>query len=159
MSETPKLTQVIPARRRFDRVSGVDQESLIAQILTLIAEGGDLGAEGLPSLARQIVSRERDGTTGLGHEIAVPHLKDCSQVAAITGAFARTQTPIEWGSPDGSPVRLVFLLLSPPDFDTAHVQMMRQIVRVARDRPTVNYLLKAESLDNLEAIFAEAENG
>ena len=57
-----------------------------------------------------LLQRERLGSTGVGHGIAIPHGKLVT-FDGITGIFARLETPIEFESLDGEPVDLIFLLL------------------------------------------------
>ena len=59
-----------------------------------------------------LFAREKLGSTGLGQGVAIPHgrikgLKDAR------GALLRLQTPVQFDSPDGKPVSLLFVLLVP----------------------------------------------
>jgi nitrogen PTS system EIIA component len=69
------------------------------------------------SIARSLVSdnlfaRERLGSTGLGHGVAVPHGRIKGLKAPIA-AFIRLSEPIPFESPDGQPVNLLVFLLIP----------------------------------------------
>lgn len=59
-----------------------------------------------------ILQREKLGSTGVGHGIAIPHGK-LSSIHQITGVFARLETPVDFEALDDQPVDLVFLLLAP----------------------------------------------
>lgn len=63
-------------------------------------------------LVRVALAREAQGTTGLGEEIAIPHAKTDAVTAPVVG-FARSADGIDWGSPDGTRARLVFLISVP----------------------------------------------
>lgn len=63
-------------------------------------------------LVRVALAREAQGTTGLGEEIAIPHAKTDAVTAPVV-AFARSADGIDWGSPDGTPARLVFMISVP----------------------------------------------
>ena len=63
-------------------------------------------------LVRVALAREAQGTTGLGEEIAIPHAKTDAVSAPVVG-FARSAEGIEWGSPDGTRARLIFMISVP----------------------------------------------
>ncbi len=68
-------------------------------------------------LLGMLQSRERLGSTGIGHGIAVPHGRSLS-VPRLVAGFARHATGVEWDAVDGKPVRLPMLgSASSPDFD------------------------------------------
>ncbi|MFF7655396.1 fructose-specific PTS transporter subunit EIIC [Streptomyces sp. NPDC007983] len=75
-----------------------------------------LGASGKVADAAELVraafAREEQGTTGLGEEIAIPHAKTDAVTAPVVG-FARSAEGIEWGAPDGTKARLVFMIAVP----------------------------------------------
>jgi fructose-specific PTS system IIA-like component len=80
--------------------------------------------------------REETYSTGFGYGLAVPHCKTES-VAASSVVVARLRTPIEWGSLDGNPVRVVILLaIRAKGTDTAkeHMRVFAKLSRmVMRD--------------------------
>src|SRR3546814_14236176 len=59
-----------------------------------------------------LLERERLGTTGVGHGIAIPHGK-LAKLDRLYGVFARMENPIDFDSIDDEPVDLLFLLLAP----------------------------------------------
>ncbi|WP_055557653.1 fructose-specific PTS transporter subunit EIIC [Streptomyces sp. NBRC 110028] len=75
-----------------------------------------LGASGKVADAARLVraafAREEQGTTGLGEEIAIPHAKTDAVTAPVVG-FARSAEGIEWGAPDGTKARLIFMIAVP----------------------------------------------
>lgn len=63
-------------------------------------------------LVRVALAREAQGTTGLGESIAIPHAKT-DAVTRPTVGFARSAEGIEWGAPDGTKARLLFMISVP----------------------------------------------
>src|SRR5919107_3685341 len=59
-----------------------------------------------------LLERERLGTTGVGHGIAIPHGK-LSNLERVYGVFARLERPVDFDAIDDQPVDLMFLLLAP----------------------------------------------
>lgn len=89
------------------------------------------------SIARSTVSenlfaRERLGSTGLGHGVAVPHgrIKGLKHPIA---AFVRLQEPIPFESPDGQAVSLLIFLLMPDNVTQQHLEILSEIAEMLSD--------------------------
>jgi PTS system nitrogen regulatory IIA component len=63
-----------------------------------------------------LMERERLGTTGIGHGIAIPHAR-LGEVTRLAGLFARLDHPVDFESLDDLPSDLIFLLLAPDSAD------------------------------------------
>lgn len=88
-------------------------------------------------LGETLARRERLYTSAVGKGVALPHARSISVIAPRI-VVARSRRGIEWGAPDGVPVRLVLLALAPaeaPD-DLYHGQIARAAaaVRLVRQR-------------------------
>jgi len=66
-----------------------------------------------------LVERERLGTTGVGHGIAIPHGK-LPELDRLYALFARLETPIDFDSIDEQPVDLICVLLAPETAGADH---------------------------------------
>lgn len=89
------------------------------------------------SIARSTVSdnlfaRERLGSTGLGHGVAVPHgrIKGLKNPIA---AFVRLVEPIPFESPDGQAVDLLIFLLMPDNVTQQHLEILSEIAEMLSD--------------------------
>ncbi|MGZ3237957.1 MAG: PTS sugar transporter subunit IIA [Burkholderiaceae bacterium] len=88
-------------------------------------------------IARSLVSdnlfaRERLGSTGLGHGVAVPHgrIKGLKEPLA---AFVRLAEPIPFESPDGQPANLLIFLLIPDNVTQQHLEILSEIAEMFSD--------------------------
>ncbi len=89
------------------------------------------------SIARSLVSenlfaRERLGSTGLGHGVAVPHGRIKGLKAPIA-AFIRLTEPIPFESPDGQPVKLLIFLLIPDHVTQQHLEILSEVAEMFSD--------------------------
>lgn len=85
-------------------------------------------------IARSVVSdnlfaRERLGSTGLGHCVAVPHGR-IKGLKAPLAAFVRLAEPIPFESPDGQPVNLLIFLLIPDHVTQQHLEILSEIAEM-----------------------------
>ncbi len=97
-----------------------------------------------------ILQRERLGSTGVGHGIAIPHGK-LSGISAISGIFARLESPVDFEALDDEPVDLVFLLLAPEGAGADHLKALSRIARILRDQ---DLAAKLRQTDSASAIYA-----
>lgn len=76
-----------------------------------------------------VLNREKEGSTGVGFGIAIPHGKS-SAVSKPGLAFAKLTNPVEWNSLDGDPVTEVFLIAVPEEqAGDAHLKILAAISR------------------------------
>lgn len=101
-----------------------------------------------------ILERERLGTTGVGHGIAIPHGK-LPQLERLHGLFARLDQPIEFESIDDQPVDLIFLLLAPESAGADHLKALAKVSRLLRDKEICDKLRGSEDADALYALLTE----
>lgn len=79
-----------------------------------------------------LLARERLGSTGLGHGVAIPHgrLKHHTQ---CVGAFLHLNAAIEYDAADGEPVDLLFGLMVPEDSTDEHLQILAKLAEMFSD--------------------------
>ena len=111
---------------------------------------------GLP--AREIfdtlLQRERLGSTGVGHGIAIPHGK-MARSKGIFGVFARLDRAIEFDSPDSLPVDLIFLIIAPETAGADHLKALSRVARVLRDGVLTAKLRAARDASALYALMSD----
>jgi nitrogen PTS system EIIA component len=82
-----------------------------------------------------LMEREKLGTTGIGHGIAIPHAR-LDELDHMVGVFARLDQPVDFESLDDEPSDLIFLLLAPNAADTDSLKALARISRVLRNPGT-----------------------
>ncbi len=99
--------------------------------------------------------RERLGSTGIGKGVAVPHARSLTVLESRL-VVARSRRGIDWGAPDGQPVTLVFLALSPSEAsEAAHHHLVAGAIGVARYQKNRSKLMDAKSFDVVSAVMRE----
>jgi PTS system nitrogen regulatory IIA component len=102
-----------------------------------------------------LLERERLGTTGVGHGVAIPHGR-LTGLGRLLGFFARIDTPVDFDAVDGEPVDLVFLLLAPEGEGADHLKALARISRLLRDRSLCDKLRGSRTADALYALITES---
>ena len=100
-----------------------------------------------------LVTRERLGCTALGEAVAIPH----GRVAGIDrniGAFLKLAEPVDFDSPDGEPVDLIFGLLVPEDCPEAKLADLRRLAKQLSDPVLQRQLHYARDPETLYSLLA-----
>lgn len=79
-------------------------------------------------LFRRLRERERLSSTGIGSGVAIPHCKMPGLRRAVV-AVGLAPRGIDFGAPDGQPVRLFFLVVSPEASPAEHLRVLAAISR------------------------------
>ena len=96
--------------------------------------------------------RERLGSTGVGHGIAIPHGK-LPKMDTLFGMFARLEKPVDFEALDGEPVDLVFLLLAPEAAGADHLKALARVARLLRDPEVAKKLRSSRDAASIYAIL------
>ena len=101
------LIDLLAPSRVVAGASVSSKKKLLDTLAGLLAEGGGPALERL--VFDSLCGREKLGSTGLGHGVAIPHGRTAGLPAAI-GAFVRLDEGIDFSALDSRPVDLVFAL-------------------------------------------------
>ena len=101
-----------------------------------------------------LMQREKLGSTGVGHGVAIPHGK-LPGLERLVGVFALLDKPIDFDSLDGEPVDVVFLLLAPESAGADHLKASARIARVLRDDETAAKLRAADDAAAMYTLLTE----
>lgn len=101
-----------------------------------------------------LTARERLGSTGAGHGVAIPHGRFPS-LGHIFGVFARLETPIEFDAIDHIPVDLIFLLLVPDSAGAMHLKALAKISRLLKDKSVCEKLRGCTSADAIYVLLTQ----
>ena len=86
----------------------------------------------LHEISHAILAREKLASTALGKGVAIPHCRT-GEVSKTTCVCGFLEKPVEWGSPDGKPVDIVFLVITPKDKPQEYLQFVRAIINTVKD--------------------------
>lgn len=100
-----------------------------------------------------VYAREREGKTGIGDGLAIPHGKSASVIKTCV-AIGRSRGPVAWETIDGEPVRLIILFAAKlDDKDTTFVKLLSQVARAIADEEACERLMNASTVDQVVAVF------
>jgi PTS system nitrogen regulatory IIA component len=114
--------------------------------------------ENLHGLSRALVTdslfaRERLGSTGLGHGVAIPHGRIKGLKAPMAAVFQLAQS-IGFDAPDEQAVKLLIFLLVPEAATQKHLEILSEIAELLSNGSLRDGLLGSVSADALHSLIA-----
>ncbi len=114
--------------------------------------------ENLHGLSRALVtdslfSRERLGSTGLGHGVAIPHGRIKGLRAPMAAVFQLSR-PIGFDAPDDQAVSLLIFLLVPEAATQKHLEILSEIAELLSDATLREQMTLATDSAQLHGLIA-----
>ena len=100
-----------------------------------------------------LFARERLGSTGLGHGVAIPHGR-IKGLKAPQAAVFRLAAPIGFDAPDEQPVCLLIFLLVPEAATQKHLEILSEIAELLSDAGLREQIMACGSAADLHAMVA-----
>lgn len=148
-----RLAAILPAS---NVVVGVDATSKkrIFEHAGLLFENRHAIARG--TVTDNLFARERLGSTGLGHAVAIPHgrIKGLRNPLA---AVLRVNQPVPFDAPDDEPVSLLIFLLVPEAATQRHLEILSEIAEMLSDRALRERLLGESDAATVHRLITEWE--
>jgi len=127
-----------------------NKEEVFKSLAKMMYEAGKVTSE--EEYMKGLYEREREGCTGMGNGIAMPHCKsDCVKAAAFT--LVKLKHPIEWESYDDQPVDYIIMLAAPNTSDNIHLKMLSALAVNLMDDDFRNGLKDATDFGQIIHIF------
>jgi PTS system nitrogen regulatory IIA component len=141
-----------PARVLAD-VRATSKKRLLEHLAKLLDERETDDSE--RAIFESLVKRERLGSTGLAHGVAIPHGRSASIQRAV-GAFVRLSEPVDFSAIDGKPVDLVFALVVPEHFTDQHLMFLAELAELFSEPANLVGLRSARDAGQLFDLLTHA---
>lgn len=110
----------------------------------------------LAAVLGSVETRESQVSTAMGGGLAVPHGRT-DQVAEVRVAAGLVNGATAFVGPDGEPVRVVFLVLTPIDCAREHLRVLAGIARVMRNEELRQALLTSKDPTSFMDVVRHAD--
>lgn len=136
------------------QVGGSDQASVLRNIVNLLKVPDTIDRD---FLYQVLLARESLGSTGVGHGIAIPHVRNplVLHVSEPTVTLCFLENPIDFHAVDGQPVSILFTLISPTV--RGHLHLLSRLGFILRNPAVKEALQRRAPVEELLAFLSEAE--
>lgn len=144
------LASILPAAQVLVNVDATSKKRAF--------EEAGLLFESLHGLSRALITdslfaRERLGSTGLGHGVAIPHGRIKGLKAPMAAVF-QLQNPIGFDAPDEQAVGLLIFLLVPEAATQKHLEILSEIAELLSDAPLREKIKASTDAAELHGLIA-----
>jgi PTS system nitrogen regulatory IIA component len=145
-----RLSQILPPAQVLVGVDAASKKRAF--------EDAGLLFENLHGLNRALVAdslfaRERLGSTGLGHGVAIPHGRIKGLKAPMAAVF-QLEAPIGFDAPDEQAVGLLIFLLVPEAATQKHLEILSEIAEMLSDSVLREKLKRSQDAAALHQLIA-----
>jgi mannitol/fructose-specific phosphotransferase system IIA component (Ntr-type) len=148
------LTELLTADRVRIPLGGRSKDDTLRELVDVAVR--DRGADVAAAVLSAVRDRERVLSTGIGGGVAIPHGKT-ALVSQLVMAAGVAPTPIEYGSLDGAPVELFFLLVGPEAAAGAHIKVLSRISKLLRSDAVRDALRHSRSPEEFLGVVRGSE--
>src|SRR4051795_699763 len=135
-----RLSQILPPSQVLVSVEATSKKRAFEEAGLLFENQHGLNRA---LITDSLFARERLGSTGLGHGVAVPHGR-IKGLKTPMAAFVRLAEPIPFESPDGQPVNLLIFLLIPDHVTQQHLEILSEMAEMFSDETFRNVLATSD---------------
>lgn len=97
---------------------------VIEEMVSLMEKRGNL--DDVEKYKKGVFAREKEGTTGIGEGIAIPHCKSDAVNAPGLAAMVLPEG-VDYDSLDGAPAHIIFLIAAPDTKDNVHLDVLSKL--------------------------------
>jgi len=121
------LNDILTSENILTHVDGVSKKRVLELISDFCAqENKNID----PSEAFEcLIAREKLGSTGIGHGVAIPHGR-LNSIKTATGMLIQLEHPIDFGAPDKKPVDLIFGVFVPEKTTEEHLELLSSLAKI-----------------------------
>ena len=131
-----------------------DKTDVINQMVDLMMNNGNIMDK--EAYKSTVMQREKEGTTGIGEGIAIPHGKSDSVSKPGLSAMV-IPNGVEFESLDGQPAKLLFLIAAPNTKDNIHLDVLSRLSTLLMDVKFREKLINAKTEEEFLKYIDEAE--
>ncbi len=108
-----KLADFIVKDAVIPELKSTDRDHVIRELVEALAKAKAIAEKDVDAIVKALIDREKNGSTGFGKGVAVPHAKHPALKKRV-GAIGRSTVGVDFAALDRAPVYSVVLLALAP---------------------------------------------
>ncbi|EIT84739.1 PTS transporter subunit IIA-like nitrogen-regulatory protein PtsN [Fictibacillus macauensis ZFHKF-1] len=138
-----KLTELMTENLVDPALKGAGKDEVIDLLIEKLDAEGVLKSK--RKFKKAIEKREKEGSTGIGFKVAIPHGKS-KAVNKPAVAFGLSSDGVDWNSVDGDKAQLIFMIAVPEESaGNEHLKILQMLSIKLMDEAFRNELLQAST--------------
>ncbi|MCA9296115.1 MAG: PTS sugar transporter subunit IIA [Phycisphaerales bacterium] len=151
-----KLRDIVDENAIIPSLDAETRDEAITELVDALVESGSVSGSYRDEFIKEVIKREKKGSTGFGHGVAVPHVKHAA-IEKMVVAIGVSHTGIEFNALDRAPVYSLFLVLSPVDRPEDHLDAMEAIFGNLNQETFRRFMRQATEVEHIVTLLDEAD--
>lgn len=132
------------------------RDDAIRELVASLCAAGAVDTSVCDEIVAALIKREKNGSTGFGKGVAVPHVKHAA-VKKMVGTVGRSVEGLDFSALDSQPVYTIFLLLSPENQPQQHLQAMNIVFSNLQKDMFRKFLRQSDTSQKIIDLLDEAD--
>lgn len=152
-----RISSLLTEEMMIIELKAKERDEVLNEIVNFLKEKQKIN--NAPELLEKLIQRENLGSTAVGDGVAIPHCK-IAELSSPILVLAISKKGVSFGSANGKPTSIFFLLVSPSDNPSLNLQILAAIAQLIRKAPSLAKKIMAAKSPRriLEIIREEEEN-
>lgn len=146
-----KITELLNKNGIVMDLKSTDKPSVIRELATVMEKEGIV--RDIDGFMADIHEREKQGSTGVGFGVAIPHAKSKS-VKKPGLVFGRSKAPIKYESHEEDAADIFFMIAAPEGEENIHLQTLAKLSRTLIDEGFRDQLREATSAEDVLSLLS-----
>jgi PTS system fructose-specific IIC component len=119
-----------------------DRDLVLARLVDLLLAGGRIADR--ETLLAEIITREKLGSTGIGDNVAIPHVH-LKGVTGLRVAMMTVPAGVDFNAIDDLPCKIFIIVVGPDEDREGYMKLLSEVSRILRNEKTRDALLAAKT--------------
>jgi len=124
-------------------VEAASRREVLRRVAAVCGEAGVVAGDGEDAVYAALCEREKIGSTGFGHGVAIPHCR-LDRLSSFSAGVLVLKGSVDFDSVDNEPVDIVPFLVGPAGRSRAHLTLLSCLAQLLRSRDVRRSLRSAE---------------
>lgn len=154
--DRPRLVEFLEEEHILMDITASDRWDALKQLSRFYAKAYRCTPAEASEIETSVLDRERDLTTAIGLGAAIPHGR-IVEGEGIRGVLGISRNGVEWEAPDGEPVHIMMLIVTPTDHEQRHLEVMSSLVSMISEQDIRDRLVVARDANDAWEIIEDEE--
>jgi mannitol/fructose-specific phosphotransferase system IIA component (Ntr-type) len=154
--DRPRLMEFLQEEFILTDIQAEDKWDALAKLTDFFALTHNIRPRHRDKILASVVERERELSTAVGMGCAIPHGR-IDAGSAVQGVLGICRDGIDFDAPDGAPVKLIVLIVTPKEHEKRHLEVMASLASMMSNEQVRERLVAAINANDAWEIIEHEE--
>lgn len=152
--KTIALSDYLVKKAMIASLETKEADTVLEEMVAALAKAGRVPQGEVKSLVKTLITREKQGSTGIGGGCAIPHCA-LEGLEELNMMIARSEEGVDFACVTGEKVRVFILVIYPPNQDQLRRTVLGRVLHLCRNTNWLKFLKAAKTAREISELVAE----